>query len=210
MQHAKRKDDNSTCPKTKKPSKNSKSHHWLWLLFPVTGLLALIWFLVRVIPKPSRATYPCQRVAFPLASGFIIWLMGLIGSVAAFRKAKKYMTKARYITASICIVTSVAFIWAAMSNTTQEIIYGQEPVANEPIGEAKGVYPGRVAWIHDANATDWVYTSQYQSEHWFESEHTNQEVVSRMMSKALRALTGENSDYDAWDAIFRNFNQQMG
>jgi hypothetical protein len=59
------------------------------------------------------------------------------------------------------------------------------------------------------SATDWVYTSQYQSEHWFESEHTNQEVVSKMMSKALRALTGESSDYDAWDAIFRNFNQQM-
>jgi len=31
-----------------------------WLL-PVVGLFSLIWFLIRVIPKPSRATYPCQR-----------------------------------------------------------------------------------------------------------------------------------------------------
>ncbi len=36
-----------------------------------TGLLALAWFLIRVIPKPSRALYPCQRAAFPLASAFI-------------------------------------------------------------------------------------------------------------------------------------------
>jgi sugar lactone lactonase YvrE len=31
-----------------------------------------------------------------------------------------------------------------------------------------------------------------------------------MVSKSLRALTGKSSDYAAWDAIFRNFNQQQG
>lgn len=31
---------------------------WLW---PVWGLCSLVWFLVRVIPKPSRAAYPWQR-----------------------------------------------------------------------------------------------------------------------------------------------------
>jgi hypothetical protein len=38
-----------------------------WLRFAVafSGALAVIWFLVRVIPKPSRASYPCQRAAFP-------------------------------------------------------------------------------------------------------------------------------------------------
>jgi hypothetical protein len=33
--------------------------------FLAAGLLALAWFLIRVLPKPSRATYPCQRAAFP-------------------------------------------------------------------------------------------------------------------------------------------------
>jgi uncharacterized BrkB/YihY/UPF0761 family membrane protein len=28
------------------------------------GLAALIWFLIRVIPKPSRAAYPCMQAAF--------------------------------------------------------------------------------------------------------------------------------------------------
>ena len=29
--------------------------------------LPLLWFLVRVISKPSRASYPCQRAAAPLS-----------------------------------------------------------------------------------------------------------------------------------------------
>ncbi len=37
------------------------------LLFLVTGLAALIRVLVRVLPKPSRAQYPCMQVATPLA-----------------------------------------------------------------------------------------------------------------------------------------------
>jgi hypothetical protein len=43
--------------------------HYTRILAAVAGLVALTWFLVRVIPKPSRASYPCQRAAFPLATG---------------------------------------------------------------------------------------------------------------------------------------------
>jgi hypothetical protein len=121
------------------------------------------------------------------------------------------MSKARYVVAAICVVASVAFIWAAMSTSNQKLILAHEPqVGNAPLGFGKGVNPGRVVWIHDPDATDWVYTSQYQSEHWFESEHTDQEVVSRMMSRAIRALAGESTDEEAWDAIFRYFNRQRG
>ena len=56
-------------------------HGWLCWLLPIAGLLSLAWFLIRVIPKPSRAMYPCQRVAMPLASGFVAWLVGLVGSL---------------------------------------------------------------------------------------------------------------------------------
>src|SRR3974390_2446066 len=45
---------------------------WLFWLAPILGLFSLVWFLLRVIPKPSRAAYPCQRVAMPLASGFVV------------------------------------------------------------------------------------------------------------------------------------------
>ncbi|MDD5327747.1 MAG: SMP-30/gluconolactonase/LRE family protein [Phycisphaerae bacterium] len=186
--------------------------YWLKWLFPVTGLAALIWFLIRVIPKPTRATYPCQRVAFPLASGFIIWLLGLAGSAAAFHKAKRNFARARYVLAAVCIVASIGFIWAAMNNTEQKIIYAHEPrVANSPLGEGKGVHPGRVAWIHDANATSWTGSNGDTSPpYWHSDTCTNQQVVDEMLSKAIRSITGKSTDYAAWDAIFRSFNQGMG
>jgi len=54
------------------------------LVVIVISVLATIWFLVRVIPKPSRATYPCMQVVAPLMSGFVIWLISLSGAVFAF------------------------------------------------------------------------------------------------------------------------------
>jgi sugar lactone lactonase YvrE len=208
MAFLKSEDQPKICPKTGKILQSDRKFRWPWWLFPITGLAALIWFLVRVIPKPSRATYPCQRVVFPIASGFIVWLLGLAGSAAAFHKAKRHLVRARYVLAAICIVASVGFIWAAMSSTDQKITYAHEPrVANSPLGEGKGVYPGRVAWIHDPNSTNWGGTS---NGYWWEPNHTSQAVVNEMFSKSLRAITGESTDYAAWDAIFRNFNQQQG
>jgi hypothetical protein len=32
------------------------------------GLLSTLWFLLRVIPKPSRASYPCMQLAAPFAA----------------------------------------------------------------------------------------------------------------------------------------------
>jgi hypothetical protein len=148
-------------------------------------------------------------VAFPLASGFIVWLLGLAGSVAAYRKAKRSLAQARYVLAAICIAASVGFVWMASNSTNENITYGAEDPrpANAPIGVAKGIHPGRVAWIHDANATNW---SGGHPPYWYSDTCINQEVVNEMLSKALRALTGKSSDSAAWDAIFRNFNQQMG
>jgi hypothetical protein len=202
------KDEIKHCPKTGKTIPSTRKRWWLLWLSPFIGLAALVWFLVRVIPKPSRATYPCQRVAFPLASSFIIWLLGIIGSVTAYRRAKSAIARARYVLAATCIVISVAFIFSAMSSTRPKIAYSQEQfTANSPIGEAKGIHPGRVAWIHDPNATNW---DGYGQPCWYEEECTDQTVVTEMLSKGLLALTDESSDANAWDAIFRNFNQQRG
>jgi len=199
------------CPKNSKPAKKKSKKRWaLWLL-PFTGLAALIWFLLRVIPKPSRAAYPCQQMAFPLASAFIVWLTGTLVSIAAFRKAQNYLTKTRYVMAAVFIFISFISIWLIMSNTEEELVFAQQPLAIEvPIGVAKGVKPGRVVWIQEPNATDWTYNNRNQSEHWYEHNHTNQAVVNSMMSTAIRSLACKQADVMAWDAIFRSFNQQRG
>jgi len=150
-------------------------------------------------------------MAFPLASGFIIWLAGALASIVAFRKAKKCFVNARYVLGSVLIAASVAFIWAAMSTTTDKDALAVERTpqpANAPIGIARGVNPGRVAWVWDANVTNWAgpMTGQY----WYTNQCTDQDVVNKMMSRAIRGLASEATDAEAWDAIFRYFNEKRG
>ena len=49
------------------------------MMFFVLGISSTVWFLIRVIPKPSRASYPCMRTAAPLMSAFVIYLISLGG-----------------------------------------------------------------------------------------------------------------------------------
>jgi gluconolactonase len=170
----------------------------------MAGLVSLIWFLIRVVPKPSRAMYPCQRVAFPLASGFVAWLLGLAGSAVAFRKAQLSFARRRYIVGLVCIGASIASLWLVLSTTGEEFVLAEEPAANQPMGVAKGIHPGRVVWAHDPEVSDWEGPGHG---HPWEADHTNQARVSRMMSQALCELTGASSDAEAWDKIFRYHNR---
>ncbi|MHC4323314.1 MAG: hypothetical protein ACYSUX_03460, partial [Planctomycetota bacterium] len=198
----------SGCPKKRKFPGHKQKGHWLVWIFPLTGFIAFIWFLVRVLPKPSRATYPCQRVAFPLASGFIIWILGLAGSVSAFRKARSYRAQECFVLCAAFIAVSVGFLWLALSTTREREALAAVQTPNDPVGVALGRHPGRVVWIHDPNATDWEGYSS--AEHWYDDNHTNQAVVDKMVSRAIRGLAGEDSDAAAWDAIFRDFNLRRG
>jgi len=192
--------------KDKSSEHNSKSNWFTWV-FPIGGLLALIWFLIRVIPKPSRAMYPCQRAAFPLASGFVIWLAGAVGSITAFRRAKRCFAQSRYILCVILITASVGSIWLAQGVTTEKTLRADEPTSNAPIGIANGVHPGRVVWAHDPDATDWDGPG---NGYWWENSHTNQAVVNQMMSRAIRALSGDRTSAAAWDTLFKHFNKTHG
>ncbi len=175
----------------------------MWI-FPIAGLVSLIWFLIRVIPKPSRAMYPCQRMAFPLASGFVAWLAALFASTMAFRKAKINLAQRRYLIALVCICVSIGAVLFAFSATSEKLVMAQPQTANAPIGLAKGIYPGRVVWAHDADATDWEGPG---NGHWWKPEHTNQQVCDKMMSQTIRTLAGKDTDAAAWDAIFRYHNK---
>jgi gluconolactonase len=80
-----------------------------------------------------------------------------------------------------------------------------DPLA--PIGVGKGIYPGRVVWVHDPDATNWEGPGDG---HLWEPEHTDQAACDRMLSKALRTLTGATDDAAAWDKLFRYHNQGQG
>jgi len=207
MQSPRKKRESSSHLKRCKHVNNKLTHNWLKWIFPIGGFLALLWFLIRVIPKPTRATYPCQRVALSFASGFTLWLAGAIGSVTAFRKAKRCLAQSRYVLCVMLITVSIASVWLIQSITAEKAVFADEPTSNAPIGVAKGIYPGRVVWVHDPDATDWAGPGDG---YWWQSNHTDQAVVDRMMSQAIRALTGEETDADAWNRLFKHFNQTHG
>lgn len=81
------------------------------------------------------------------------------------------------------------------------------PAANAPIGLARGIHPGRVVWSHEPKATPWEGPGHG---HWWESDHTDQAVVDRMMAGSICRLAGEASEAAAWDRLFRHFNQARG
>ncbi len=194
------------CPRTGRPLRRKPTRPWLVWLLPITGLLALIWFIVRVVPKPSRALYPCQRLAMPLASGFVTWVLGLGVSIAAFRKARTSLASRRYVLAVTALLVSVGAIWMTLSVTSEDLVLAEaDPLA--PIGEGRGIHPGRVVWVHDPDATDWEGPGDG---HLWQPEHTDQAVCDEMMSKAIRTLTGAADDAKAWDMLFRSHNQARG
>ena len=80
---------------------------------------------------------------------------------------------------------------------------------NQPIGVAKGIFPGRVVWLRDTNATPW--NGDTNNGHWWDTGRgVDQNVVDRMTSTSLQALTGAKSDREAWDKIFRYYNLTHG
>ena len=197
------------CPKTGKSLERGGKYRWLMWLFPVTGLLSLIWFIIRVAPKPSRATYPCQRLAAPLASGFVVWVMGLVGSTLAYRRARRLLYQSRYFAAAVCAIVAVMVVWLSLSinnSDSAKAAWTPSDPPNSPMGVAKGIYPGRVVWIYDANSTSWNGSTG----NWWDDSNTNQQVVNSMMLKTLQCLTGEPNDRRAWDALFRHFNKTKG
>lgn len=192
-----------------KSNDTPKYRRWLFLVTPVIGFIALLWFLIRVIPKPSRATYPCQRAAFPLASGFICWLLGLGGSVMILRRARRQFLQVRVVSAVTLFGLAVGALWVTLAATQDDPIRAATPgapqAANDPIGEAQGIFPGRVTWVYDPNA------AQYDGRgDWWSTSNTDPEAVADMMARTVQGLTGTETIIEAWDALFRYHNQRNG
>ena len=192
------------CPESAaRPEAKPQSGFRRWIV-PAAGLLSLVWFLLRVAPKPSRAAYPCQRAAAPLAGGFVVWVAGALASAALYRRGKKLWGQSRIAVACGCLAAAAMLALGVFTGMPQPAAMA-EP--HQPLGTGKGIYPGRVVWAHDPSATKWEGPGQG---HWWEEAYTSQEAVDGMMSGSIRRLTGKKSDRQAWDSLFRHFNRERG
>ena len=212
------------CPKSGRITGIKFIPKWYtWFLLPVVGFLATVWVLFRVIPKPSRLAYPCVRVALPISTSFLVMLTGLSMSAFSVTGLKRLVDrqKSYFPLLVLFLLTGVSglMLFLSGSSTPAQAVYQtSQLVSNNPMGEAKGINPGRVVWVHDPDATNEFCTNSYNGDGvgddnddaWFLNKNTDQDVVDRMLSDALRTLTDTETDAEAWDLLFRYHNNRRG
>lgn len=76
-----------------------------------------------------------------------------------------------------------------------------------PIGQPKGVCPGRVVWVHDPAAVNWKGP---EDGFWWEGDHVKQDHVAAMLKQAVCHTAGERSVAAAWEKLFTHHNQARG
>jgi hypothetical protein len=189
-----------------KLSMRLKNCKGIW--FHIVGLACLFWFLIRVVPAPHRSQYPCQQIAIPIAFGYIaFWSILFHGVTRWIHQAKHRIT---------AVLPACTLVFALLFSLSGMVFAGNffpllshnepwTPLVKEPLGIPKGVNPGRVVWIWDANATE-----EDLKGYWWEEVNNNQEVIDAMMSEGIQQLAGETTDAFAWESLFRYFNRAHG
>jgi len=181
-------------------------------LFPITGIIAIVWFLIRVIPKPSRAAYPCMKVAYPIASTFVLYLLGLAISAFALDRMKLHWRNSRHwAAAAFFVVAFIAGFFAFQAD--QPPVFANSSYldsANAPIGVARGIFPGRVVWDRNPDATNENCGNSSFGDAYYLPKNTNMAVVNGMVGASLLNLTGTSTVRDAWETLFLSFNTTEG
>ena len=189
---------------------NMKNMKGVW--FHIAGIICLIWFIVRVLPKPDRIRYPCQQMALGIALGYftfwsVLW-SGVFFGLRLWVKRMKYNTAA-YV--PVLLVVCV-LIFSVTSNVYADFFINENdefenwnPIAKNPIGVPTGANPGRVVWVWDPDVTQEELTG-----YWWYAENNNQYVLDNMLSIGIQNLAGIDDDLEAWDFLFKYFNEEQG
>jgi len=107
------------------------------------------------------------------------------------------------------LVIVLMFSFTDATKSTSALVDPGYFKANTPTGIANGIYPGRVVWIHDKNATSEGFSNS-EGDYWYMDKNCNQQVVDSMMNNSVLQISGKSNCIDAWDAIFRYFNSTHG
>lgn len=201
------------------------TRHWRRVYAYLIGLGALVWFLIRVIPKPSRASYPCQRAAFPIASAFVIWLTATFSGFFLFKWLRRVFSN-HPVASALCGIVSVGLFigWLTVMPLSIPEAYGKitatddfRPAvgfdwvpgpSNRPVGEAKGIFPGRVVMTRYPEAAKWAGRWNVEEDQWWLDKNTDTGKCGEMISTALQRLTGTKKNRNAWEKIFKHYNRR--
>lgn len=212
-----------TCPKSGRIVGINKKNVVLKICFPLLGLAALVWFLIRVVPKPSRMEYPCQQVAAPIAFSFVAFISSTLVGVGTWKRVRN-LWNARRVTLGLSVLligvlaSGTLYVMSVDNSLMGQVIRKQIdngtdmgrfiPIdaPNTPMGVAKGIHPGRVAWAYDPKAAAWDGKHGLYSD----ADNNSQTRVNDMLEGVIIALTNQKTIDKAWDELFRLFNYKKG
>jgi hypothetical protein len=147
-----------------------------------------------------------------MASAFVTYLLGLATSLFAMTRIKMHWKNARYwaMTGFLIIAIVGGFV---LFQADQPPVYADSSyldVPNTPIGSARGIFPGRVVWARNPNATNENCGNSSFGDAFYLPKNTNMDIVNGMVQSSILNLTGKSSIRDAWDALFLYFNVKKG
>ncbi|NPA35429.1 MAG: DUF362 domain-containing protein [Chlorobi bacterium] len=186
------------------------------VMFVLLGVASTVWFLIRVIPKPSRAAYPCMKVAAPMMSSFVLWLMAATTSVLSFKRFNSLLKDRK-------VYTAFLFLFVALTTGIISIVVNNQKtaasdlslttttfVSNSPVGTATGLHPGRVVWVWNPDATNENMTNT-SGDYWYQNGNADQQVIDSMLTRGICDLAGvPKNTAVAWDSLFTWFNRKRG
>lgn len=185
--------------KNKRDDFNTEPNNWNRWWMPLVAFGAFIWFLIRVIPKPSRIRYPCQRAAAPLAMGFVVWFIGFFGMTFSIKKIIEKIKSRSYLPLFLLIFVLIATTGLYISTNTYEAATANN---ENPLGVGKGINPGRVVWNYNPEATSWDGESNF----WWDNNNTDYNKVMNMFNASIIQLTNADNIEESWNQIFTHFN----
>jgi hypothetical protein len=184
------------------------------VLIFVLGIVSTAWFLCRVIPKPSRASYPCVRAVAPFMSGFVLYLLSLGGISLILKRLGKSLARPSSLSSLLLVLLLFLFIGINITSDTSvttaqtAVLTGPQDGPNAPVGKGRGVKPGHVVWVWNPDATNENCKNVVRNNDWFFSdENTDGKIVSDMVSDAIKKLGGSADLKKSWDALFRSHNK---
>ena len=151
---------------------------------------SMFWFVVRVIPRPSRIMYPCQRTTLAL----IFIRLGIGVSIVA-------TTLTEFARHRIVKVLVVAMLFVEIAFPTVLVSYYNlrysmiAPSLMTLMDMQYGFSKQTIVRVHSNGATYWDFTSDY---YW---QHVNQSVVDRMVEEGVKTLTNASDLQGAWETI---------
>lgn len=94
----------------------------------------------------------------------------------------------------------------ALFLVTSVLAQGLSVTPNHPVGEGKGIFPGRVIWAMDSEVTKWDGTTG----RWWDEGNIDPTLLENMYENSICALAGSDDLRKAWDKIFHYHNKTHG